>query len=115
MIPKFFGMPPQVIRLKIWPSLKPVAAKVYVVLYHESERYCTRELSRTDAQLAELAGVSRRALRDARIKLQEHGLVLYSVSPGAAYTYTLCDPETRQPWPGNPKHPIRYEKKIRGT
>lgn len=111
MIPKFFGMPQEVVRLGIWAKLRPTEAKVYVGLWHESERYRTRELLRTDRDLQKLAGVSPRALRDARIKLQERGLVRYSGEPGAPYAYTLCDPATQQPWVGDPKQPIAYRKK----
>src|SRR5207302_956691 len=96
--------------LGIWAKLKPVEAKVYAVLWHESERYRTRELFRTDAQVGKLAGVSTRALRDARTKLHERGLVQCSAEPGSAYTYQLCDPATRQPWPGHPKQRITYQK-----
>ena len=111
MIPSFFGIPPDVVRLGIWAELKPVEVKLYGVLWHESERHRTRKLSRTDKQMGTLAGVSTRSLRDARIKLQERGLVFYSGKPGTAYVYTLCNPATGKPWPGDPKRPIAYIKR----
>jgi hypothetical protein len=30
---------------------------------------------------------------------------------GNAYTYTICNPESGEPWPGDPKKPFAYVKK----
>lgn len=111
MFDKFFGMPQYVIRSGTWAAMKPAEQSLYTCLCHDSERYCTRELQRTDAQIWELAGLSSRACRDARIKLQERGLVRYKRGRGNVYVYTLCNPETGQAWPGDPKQQIRYSKK----
>jgi hypothetical protein len=112
MFDKFFGMPHYVIRSGTWAVMKPAEQSLYTCLLHDSERYRTRELQRTDAQICELAGLSSRACRDARIKLAEGGLVRYKRGSGNVYVYTLCNPETGEPWPGDPKEPIRYIKKA---
>jgi hypothetical protein len=111
MIDKFFGMPLSVIRSGTWAAMKPAEQSLYTCLFHDSERYRTRELQRTDAQMCELAGISSRSCRDARIKLQERRLVRYKRGARNVYVYTLCNPETGEPWPGDPKQPIRYVKK----
>jgi hypothetical protein len=111
MFDKFFGMPHYVIRSGIWAAMKPGEQSFYTCLLHDSERYRTRELQRTDAQICGLAGLSSRACRDARIKLQERGLVRYKRGSGNVYVYTLCNPETGEPWPGDPKRQIQYIKK----
>jgi predicted DNA-binding transcriptional regulator len=112
MFDKFFGMPNSVIRSGTWAAMKPAEQSLYTCLLHDSERYRTRELQRTDAQICKLAGLSSRACRDARIKLHERGLVRYKRGNGNVYVYTLCNPETGEPWPGDPKQPIRYIKKV---
>ena len=111
MFDKFFGMPHSVIRSGTWAAMKPAEQSLYTCLLHDSERYRTRELQRTDTQMRELTGLSSRACRDARIKLQERGLVRYKRGTGNVCVYTLCNPETGEPWPGDPKQPIRYVKK----
>jgi hypothetical protein len=111
MFDKFFGMPHSVIRSGTWAAMKPAEQSLYTCLLHDSERYRTRELQRTHAQICKLAGLSSRACRDARIKLHERGLVRYKRGNGNVYVYTLCNPETGEPWPGDPKQPIRYVKK----
>jgi hypothetical protein len=112
MFAEFFGMPQRVIRSGIWAKMKPSERSLYVCLFHDSERYRTRELQRTDSQICELAGLSSRACRDARIKLAERGLLRYKRGSGNVYVYTLCNPGTGEPWPGDPKKPIRYIKKA---
>ena len=87
----------------IWARLKPREQNLYICLLHESERYRTRKLHRTDAELLRLGKISPRSLRDARIKLQEYGLVVCERGRGNVYAYTLCDPRTSMPWPGDPE------------
>src|SRR4051812_19989580 len=111
MIDKFFGLHQSLIRSGVWASMKPSEQSLYVYLMHESERYRTRELSRTDAQASDLTGLSARSLRDARIKLQEHALVKCGRGAGNVYCYTICNPETGQPYEGDPKVPVIYRKK----
>jgi hypothetical protein len=82
-----------------------------VCLMHESERYTTRKVQKTDAALCKLAGLSTRAFCNARKKLQERKLVMCERGQGNVYSYTICDPETGLPWPGDPKARIPYIKK----
>jgi len=112
MFDKFFGVPQAVIRSGTWAQMKPTEQSLYIGLLHESERYRTRELQRTDAQLCQLTGLSSRSFCNARKKLQEHRLFLYKRGRGNSYIYTLCNPETGQPWPGDPKLRVAYIKKC---
>lgn len=111
MFPKYFGVPHAVIRSGAWAEMKPGEQSLYIALLHESERCRTRELQRTDAEVCKLAGVRPRTLCDARKRLQERLLVLCDRGLGNVYKYTLCDPETGCPWPGNPKEIVRYRRK----
>jgi hypothetical protein len=111
MFPEFFGVPHNLVRSGLMPRLKPSELALYIGLLHESERYRTREFSRSDQQLHELTGVSKRALRDARIRLQEHLLVLYQLRPGRKCIYVICNPSTGRPFEGDPKAVIPYRRK----
>ena len=97
----FFTVPQHVLRFGIWARLTPSAQSLYIVLLHEVERRQLRELRVTDARLKELGGVSQRAARDARIKLQEIGLISYRLASGG-YVYTILDPKTAAPFPEDP-------------
>lgn len=112
MFDRFFGVPQQIIRSGLWAKMKPTEQSVYICLLHESERYRSRELARTDYQLREIVGVSSRALCNARKKLVERRLVQCVRRTGNVYVYTLCNLETGLPWPGNPKTPVLYQKKT---
>ena len=111
MINRFFGVHQYLLRSGLWARMKPSEKDLYVGLMHESERNRTRELIRSDADIAVLTGVSTRALRDARIKLQERGLIKYEVRLGRGYRYVICDPETGLPYPGDPKVRVPYIRK----
>jgi hypothetical protein len=111
MVELYFGVPQSVIRDGIWAEMSPTEQSLYVSLLFESERCRTRLLARTDSQLGEMTGLSSRSLCNARKKLQERGLVLYLSGAGNIYSYTICNPKTGQPWPGNPRDPILYKKK----
>jgi len=112
MFPMFFGVPQFVVRSGLWAQMRPTEQSLYICLLHDSERCSTRELLRTDAQICKLAGLSSRSLCNARKKLQERGLCLCIRNSGNRYTYTLCNPETQQPWLGDPKKRIQYLKKA---
>ena len=113
MFPEFFGMPQSVIRTGLWARMRERERSLYTVLLHESERYCTRQFDRTDAQLSSIAGICPRSIREGRIKLQEFGLIIAKRGKGNVYTYTICNPDTHAPWPGDPKARIPYVKKLR--
>jgi hypothetical protein len=115
MIPEYFGFPQQVVRSGMWAKLKPTEAKLYLILWHESERYCSRELRLKDVKLQDLTGMSSRSFCSARKRLKERQLILLRRSTGGLYVYTLCDPKTGKAWPGDPRHPIPYVKKSDGS
>jgi len=91
--------------------MKPGEKDLYVFLMHESERYCTREITVTDATICEVIGTAPRTLCNARKRLQERGLIRHAAGRGNRYTYTICNPKTREPYPGQPRDPARLPKK----
>jgi hypothetical protein len=108
----FFTVPSYSVRIGVLRIMKGSEAKLWMALMHEFERYSTRELIRTDAQLKELSGVSARALRDARIKLQEYDLVSLRRGVAGMYRYVLCDPRTGDPFPGDPKDARKHRMRT---
>jgi hypothetical protein len=111
MFPKYFGVPHAVMRSGLWAKMRPSEWGLYVALMHDSERYRTKEMERTDAQMSKWTGLGKRTLCEARKRLQERGLVWCKRGRGNVYRYLLCDPETGRPWPGDPKHVVYYRKK----
>jgi hypothetical protein len=111
MIDKFFGIPPGIIRLGKLKSLSGVAVKLYVVLWHQSERYRTRRLRCTTTELERLTGCSRNALITARADLAGAGLVQGEPYGRQGFIMHLCNPETGKPWPEDPQQRVVYEKK----
>lgn len=100
-------MPQAVIRDGLWARMRPGEQSLYIFLMHQSERYRTRVIAATDSQISQATGTASRTLCNARKKLQEHGLVQYRAGTGNKYVYTICDPSTRQPYPGDPRIPQR--------
>ena len=112
MFKGFFGVPQFVIRSGLWARMKPSEQSLYIALCHDSERYCTRELRRSDAEMLKLTGLSSRTLCNARKRLPELGLAHYHLQPGGKHVYTLLNPQTGVPWPGAPdSSPFRAKKK----
>jgi hypothetical protein len=113
MIPRFFGVPQEVIRSGLLRTVKEGEVRLYLALMERSEYYCTREITLTDQQIRGLVGAAPRTLCDARKKLQELGLIQYRKGGGNRYTYVICDPATNNPYPGDPKATIPYQKKAK--
>jgi hypothetical protein len=111
MIDSFFGVHPCLLRSGLWRKLKPGERDLYLCLMEESERCCTRELTTTDVEVRRLVGTAPRTLCNARKKLQEHGLIRYKAGEGNRYTYTICNPKTGQPYPGDPRTPLVMPKR----
>jgi len=111
MFEPFFGIPQAIVRLGKVKSLSGVAVKLYIVLLHQSERYRTRMLRCTTAELEELTGCSRNALTNARADLAHARLVQVQRRGEQGFILHLCDPATGEPWPGDPKQRIRAPKK----
>jgi hypothetical protein len=108
MFSKFFGVPQASLRGGKMKGLSGIAAKVYVALCHESERYSTRELTRTVAQLQELVAGSPNSHAKARAELIRVQAEPYGTE---GFVFVLCDPETGQPWPLHPKERAIYQRK----
>jgi hypothetical protein len=110
MIDRFFGLPQQIVKSGLWKKMLPGEKDLYIFLMEESERCCTRQMCCTDAQITKSVGVSKRTLCNARKKLQERGLISCARHQGNKYMYTICDPATGKPYPGDPKLKIEYVK-----
>jgi hypothetical protein len=115
MLDRFFGVHPEVIRTGLWSKMKPGAKDLYVFLMEQSERHCTRELTRTDAQITAAVGVATRTLCDARKYLAEYGLIQFRRTAGNKFLYIICDPTARQPYPGDARQPITCRKRTART
>ena len=76
MIAEFFGLPHSLVRTGKLKRLNGTAVSLLVALWHESERTCTRELTRTDKQLKGLVKGHRNSLTAARRELKSAGLVI---------------------------------------
>jgi|GEM_PF-6232113 len=115
MIEKFFGVHPHVTRTGLWAKMKPGEKDLYIYLMAESERCCTREMKRADAQITAGIGAAARTLCNARKKLQEFGLVLCQKGEGNKYVYSICNPVTGEPYPGDPRAPLICSKRPTKT
>ena len=108
MFPRFFGIPQSAIRSGKVKELSGSALKLYVALCHDSERHCTRELTRDTTQLQELVGGCRNSHAKARAELVKAGLVRAELYGTEGYVFHLCDPETGKPLPIPPKQKMTY-------
>jgi hypothetical protein len=111
MIDRYFGTPQSFIRLGMLIPLSGAATKLYMVLWHDSERYQTREITRTTAELRDLMGGSRNSHAKARAELVRVGLIQAEPYGTEGFVFHLCNPETGKPWPEDPKMPVRYRRK----
>ncbi|HZL67492.1 MAG TPA: hypothetical protein VFC29_09190 [Candidatus Limnocylindrales bacterium] len=112
MIDRYFGIHQHVIRSGLLNKLRPSAVLLYLYVLERSEFFCSREIRLLDTDIRVAINVARRTLVRDRQELNEHGLV-QCISPaiGEKYTYTLCDPLTKKPYPGDPKVSIKYVKR----
>jgi hypothetical protein len=111
MCEKWFGIPQTAIRLGKIKQLSPVALKLYVALWYESERYSTRELKRTVAQMQTLVGGSRNSYTKARSELARAGLLSADALGTEGFVFHLFNPETGKPWDPDPKRKLIYQRK----
>jgi hypothetical protein len=111
MFNSFFGIPHSAIRSGIVKNLSGAAIRLYMALCHDSERYRTRELTRTVAELRELVGGSPGSHAKARDELVRAGLVQVEPFGQEGFVFQLCDPTTGEPWPVHPQERIAYTKK----
>jgi hypothetical protein len=111
MFKLFYGVPQSFYRSDYGRRVKGCALGLYNYLLYESERTCSRELTISDQALIREMGGNHASWGRARKTLQQVGLVKLEQSPGMQIKYTLCDPETREPVPGDPKTPVLYKRK----
>ena len=111
MAEPFFGIPQAAVRLGKIKKLSGMAVKMYLVLWHESERYCTRELTRTTKELMVLMGGSRNTHKKARDELIRAELVQVEQMGTEGFVYHFCNPETGKPWPLSPTEKVVYQPK----
>lgn len=95
----FFTLPQNFVRSGILREMKPCEVSLVVALHHEMERVSNPVLVVTNADLRRLTGLSPSAIRLARTKLEERGVVSLRRVAGGMYEYSLLNPETKQPWP----------------
>jgi len=110
MFPKFIGIPRDSFRDGKMKGLSGIATKVYVALCHESERYSTREVTRTVAQLQAPVGGSPNSHAKARTELIRAGLIQAEPFGTEGFVFALCDPETGKPWPLHPREKAAYQQ-----
>ena len=111
MCERFFGIPQAVVRDGMIERLSPVAVKLYIALWHESERYSTRELKRTVTQLQKLVGGSRNSYAKARRELSQAGLLSADAYGSDGFIFHLFNPKTGKPWPLKPTEKPVYQRK----
>lgn len=111
MCERYFGIPQSAVRLGKVKALSPSAIKLYIALWHESERYSTRELKRTVAQLQRLVGGSRNSYTKAKCELTQAGLLSAEAYGTEGFIFHLFDPKTGKPWPLSPKEKPPYLRK----
>jgi len=92
-----------VIRSGLVKQLSPSAILLYLYLMWRSEYLCNRVIRARDCDIRDAMELSSRAARNARIELQECGLIHCVRGTGNVYIYTICDPKTKQPYPGDSK------------
>lgn len=113
-IPRWFGVPPEFFESGHCAAIRDGAVRLYVLLCWMSDRKSSRMFELKDSHIVEMTGLSKRSLSAARKQLSERGLAICNRDPGGHYTYTLCDLKTGQPFPGDPKAEVRYQKKSAG-
>lgn len=111
LLPRYSGFPPEIFERGLVPQMSGSALRLYLFLCRTSDRKSRLSFAATDQEITEQSGASTGALRKARIDLKALGLISYAKAPGGSYTYALCDPTTRQPFPGDQKMKQRYVKR----
>lgn len=109
-IDRWFGVPPELFESGQFARLSHSAVRLCVFLYWKSDRQTSRRFRGTDKEIGLAAGVSPRSLAGARKQLANEGVARFERDPGGEYTYTLCDPKTGKPYPGDPKSRVGYTK-----
>jgi hypothetical protein len=111
---RWFGVPPELFELGHFAAIGDGAVRLYIFLCWMSDRKSNRMFEIKDSYIAEMTGLSKRSLGSARKQLSGRRLTVYRRDHGGHYTYT-CDLKTGQPFPGDPKARIQYQKKSSDT
>lgn len=110
-IPRWFGMPPDLIDDGVISKMSESDLRLCVYVYRQCDKKSSRRFQATDKEITRAVGVSARALQNARIHLRELGVLSCSREPGERYTYEICDLHTGQPFPCDPKEKPPYVKR----
>lgn len=110
-IPRWFGFPPELIDNGQVASMSESDLRLCLYLYGKSDRCSSRRFEAKDKDITCKVGISQRSLRDARKHLVQFGIIAIERESGGCFVYTLCDPKTGQPYPGDPKLIVQYSGK----
>jgi hypothetical protein len=106
--PHYGGYPKEVLYMGHWAQMSGGAKGLYISLCDASDRRSSRRFELKDDELVKMAGVSKGTLNAARKELFEMGMVVCDREPGGRFTYTLCNPKTGRPFPGDPRAKVTY-------
>jgi hypothetical protein len=112
MIDVYYGKPPKLLDLPNCVSMSHAAFRFYDCLWGLSDRRSSLQVDATDEDIIKRTTLSKGTLAIVRKDLIKRGLIICHRQQ-RGYRYSLCDPMTPgQPYPGNPKVKIKYEKKT---
>src|SRR5271166_82338 len=110
MLDRFFGVHPEIVRSGVLTEMGEGEIRLYLALMERSEYRRNRELTLTDEEIRKRVGLAPRTSCNARKKLQERGLIRCKRTTGNKYRYTICDPKTLAPYPGDSKARIDWKR-----
>jgi hypothetical protein len=111
MIGRYSGFPPELFEKGIVLNMSGGSLRLYLFLLRQSDRKSSRQFTVTDQEISQQTGASTRMFSHARNNLLSLGLIHCQRPIGGSYVYTICDPETGQPYPGDPKVRAPYTSK----
>src|SRR6266478_4935303 len=98
--PRWYGKPPELVEAGHLAEMSDGAVRLYDLLCWTSDRRSSRMFELEDANVVQMAGISRRRIGDARKDLTARGMIVCDREPGGRFTYQLCDLTTGQPFSG---------------
>jgi hypothetical protein len=110
MIPRYAGIPLEFYDSPKCIEMSHATARFYGFIFWMSHRCSSLQFDVADKDVVERTKLSPRTLADARKDLSERGLILY-VRQQRGYRYIICDPNTSQPFPGDPKEQLLHPRK----
>jgi hypothetical protein len=105
--PTWVGLPPEFFDLGYFEKLSDSGVRLYMALCWNSDRRSSRKFELDDRDVTKSACISERTFRDARKELAQQGLIVCDPKSAGRRVYTLCDPNTGLPYPGDPKAKIK--------